>query len=117
VFSDRFLMEFQYAHIGNNFVLDHHEDELATVQPSINIQTGAQDRSSTAQKFVRPTNSFELTGTRSTSGLFGGDHALKFGVRYRQDRAISTSHRGGNIDARFNEVRRRARARPGHDLP
>lgn len=104
VFSDRFLMEFQYAHIGNNFVLDHHEDELATVQPLVNIQTGFQDRSSTAQKFVRPTNSFELTGTRSTSGLFGGDHALKFGVRYRQDRAISTSHRGGNIDARFNEV-------------
>ena len=104
VFSDRFLMEFQYAHIGNNFVLDHHEDALKTVQPLINIQTGFQDRSSTAQQFVRPTNSFDLTGTRSASGLFGGDHAIKFGVRYRQDRAISTAHRGGNIDARFNEV-------------
>ncbi len=104
IFSDRFLMEFQYAHIGNNFVLDHHEDSLATVQPLINIQTGFQDRSSTAQKFVRPTNSFDLTGTRSFSGFLGGDHALKFGVRYRQDRAISTSHRGGNADARFNEV-------------
>jgi hypothetical protein len=104
IFSDRFLLEAQYAHIGNNFVLDHHEDSLAAVQPAINIQTGAIDRSSTAQKFVRPTNSFDLTGTRSSSGFLGGDHALKFGVRYRQDRAISTAHRGGNVDARFNEV-------------
>lgn len=104
VFSDRFLMELQYAHIGNNFVLDHHSDELATVQPLINIQTGFQDRSSTAQKFVRPTNSFDLTGTKSASGFLGGDHAIKFGIRYRQDRAISTAHRGGNADARFNEV-------------
>ena len=53
---------------------------------------------------MRPTNSFDLTGTRSSSGFLGGDHAVKFGVRYRQDRAISTSRRGGNIDARFNEV-------------
>jgi hypothetical protein len=103
VFNDRFMMEFQYAHIGNNFVLDHHADELKTVQPLINIRTGFQDRSSTAQQFVRPTNSFELTGNRSASGFLGGDHAIKFGIRYRQDRAISTSHRGGNIDARFNE--------------
>jgi hypothetical protein len=104
IFSDRFMMEAQYAHVGNNFVLDHHEDALATVQPLVNIQTGFQDRSSTAQKFVRPTNSFEITGTRSSSGFLGGDHAIKFGVRYRQDRAVSTAHRGGNIDARFNEV-------------
>ncbi|MEO5762255.1 MAG: TonB-dependent receptor, partial [Vicinamibacteria bacterium] len=104
IFSDRFLMEFQYAHIGNNFVLDHHEDALKTVQPLINIQTGFQDRSSTSQQFVRPTNSFDLNGTRSSSGFLGGDHAVKFGLRYRQDRAISTAHRGGNIDTRFNEV-------------
>ena len=104
VFSDRFMLEVQYAHIGNNFVLDHHEDALAAVQPLINIQTGFQDRSSTAQKFVRPTNSFDISGTRSSSGFLGGDHAVKFGIRYRQDRAISTAHRGGNADARFNEV-------------
>jgi hypothetical protein len=104
IFSDRFMTEFQFAHVGNNFVLDHHTDDLATVQPLVDIQSGLQDRSSTAQKFVRPTNSFELTGTRSASGFLGGDHAIKFGVKYRQDRAISTAHRGGNIDARFNEV-------------
>jgi hypothetical protein len=104
IFSDRFLMEAQYAHIGNNFVLDFHKPELTTVQPLVDIQSGFTDRSSTAQQFVRPTNSFEITGTRSSSGFLGGDHAVKFGIRYRQDRAISTSHRGGNIDARFNEV-------------
>jgi len=33
VFSDRFMIEAQYAHIGNNFVLDFHEPGLANVQP------------------------------------------------------------------------------------
>lgn len=104
VFSDKFLMEIQYAHIGNNFVLDFHDPALAAVQPSAEIITGAFDRSFNASQFVRPTNSFDLTGTKSSSGFLGGDHAIKFGLRYRQDRAISTNHRGGNIEARWQDA-------------
>lgn len=101
VFSDRFMLEAQYAHVGNNFVLDFHEPALADVQPSFEITTSLWGRSFNASQFVRPANIFDLTGTRSTSGFLGADHALKFGVRYRQDRAISTNHRGGNMEARF----------------
>lgn len=101
IFSDRFAMELQYAHVGNNFVLDFHEDALKDVQPSFEITTSFWDRSLNASQFVRPTNSFDLTGTRTSSGFLGGDHAIKFGVRHRQDRAISTNHRGGNVEARF----------------
>jgi len=101
IFSDRFMMEAQYAHVGNNFVLDFHEPALADVQPSFEITTSLWGRSFNASQFVRPTNSFDVTGTRSTSGFLGGDHSIKFGLRYRQDRAISTNHRGGNVEARF----------------
>jgi hypothetical protein len=101
IFSDKFAMELQYAHVGNNFVLDFHEDALKDVQPSFEITTSFWDRSFNASQFVRPTNLFDLTGTRSASGFLGGDHAIKFGVRYRQDRAVSTNHRGGNVEARF----------------
>jgi len=104
VFSDKFLMEAQYAHVGNNFVLDFHDPSLASVQPSVEINSGAFDRSFNASDFVRPTNSFDLTGTKSSSGFLSADHAIKFGVRYRQDRAISTNHRGGNVEARWNDT-------------
>ena len=34
IFTDKFMMQLQYAHVGNNFVLDFHDDSLASVQPS-----------------------------------------------------------------------------------
>jgi hypothetical protein len=104
VFSDKFMMEAQYAHVGNNFVLDFHDPALSDVQPSNEIVTGAWDRSFNASQFVRPTNSFDLTGTKSSSGFLNADHAIKFGFRYRQDRAISTNHRGGNVEARWQDA-------------
>lgn len=104
VFSDKFMMEAQYAHVGNNFVLDFHEDSLKDVQPSFEIVSSAWDRSFNASQFVRPTNSFDLTGTKSSSGFLNADHAVKFGFRYRQDRAISTNHRGGNVEARWQDA-------------
>jgi hypothetical protein len=108
IFSDRFAMELQYAHVGNNFVLDFHEDSLRDVQPMQEVVSGLWARSFQASSFVRPTNLFDVTGTRTSSGFLGGDHAIKFGVRYRQDRAISQNHRGGNVEARFRS--------PGNDF-
>jgi len=45
VFSDRFLVDVQWAHVGNNFTLDFHEDSLATVQPRYETTTGVWGRS------------------------------------------------------------------------
>lgn len=101
IFSDRFAMELQYAHVGNNFVLDFHEDALKDVQPMQEVNSGLWGRSFQASSFVRPTDTFDLTGTRSSSGFLGGDHALKFGARYRSDQAVTLNHRGGNVEARF----------------
>ena len=104
IFSDRFAMELQYAHVGNNFVLDFHEDALKDVQPMQEVGTGLWARSFQASSFVRPTDTFDLTGTKSSSGFLGGDHAIKFGIRYRSDQAVTLNHRGGNVEARFRSA-------------
>jgi hypothetical protein len=61
VFSDRFMIEAQYAHIGNNFVLDFHEPGLANVQPLYDQNTLMWARSYLAQSLVRPTDSVDVT--------------------------------------------------------
>ena len=45
IFSDRFMMESSYSHVGNNFALTFHEDDLRDVQPAFEIATSAYARS------------------------------------------------------------------------
>jgi len=45
VLSDRTLVDIQYSHIGNNFILDYHDPSLATVQPYLIVSTGLNGRS------------------------------------------------------------------------
>jgi outer membrane receptor for Fe3+-dicitrate len=101
VFSDRFVMEVMYAHVGNNFQLGFQSPALRDVQPSFEITTAcgaapSRSRSSCA----RPTASTS-SGATSCRAL-GGDHSFKMGYRWRTARAESINHRGGNIVARFN---------------
>ncbi len=35
IFSDRFMVEGSYAHVGNNFALTFHDDDLRDVQPTL----------------------------------------------------------------------------------
>ncbi|MEI6666805.1 MAG: carboxypeptidase regulatory-like domain-containing protein [Acidobacteriota bacterium] len=104
IFTDRFMMELQYAHVGNNFVLDFHDPSLSTVQPSLDTTTSMNGRSSTASTYVRPTDSIDLTGNYFLTGFMGGDNAIKFGLKYRNDIAHSETHTGGNAIARFHDV-------------
>jgi hypothetical protein len=99
VFSDRFMMEYQYAHVGNNFTLDCHDPSLANVQASYDASTGIYGRSYLAQYIVRPTDSIDITGNYFLPGTFGGDHSFKFGVKYRNDEAFTQTHYGGNTQA------------------
>ena len=96
IFSDRFLLEAQYAHVGNNFVLDFHDPSLANVQASYDQNTGMYGRSYEGVTYVRPTDSIDVTGNYFAPGVLGGDHAFKFGVKYRDDEALSVTHYGGN---------------------
>ncbi len=101
IFSDRFLMELQYAHVGNNFVLDFHDDALAGVQPTYEnySPSGLYGRSFNRSIYVRPTDSIDLTANYFVPGFLGGDHSIKFGGKYRNDVAHSETHYGGNAVA------------------
>lgn len=101
VFSDRWLMDLQWAHNGNNFVLDFHDDSLADVQPRFETTTGAYSRSFQQSIFVRPTQSVDIVSNYFLPGALGGDHAIKGGFRWRTAHSTSVNHRGGNAYARF----------------
>jgi hypothetical protein len=102
IFSDRFLVDVQWAHLGNNFVLDFHEDGLADVQPTFIISTGVWGRSfQRSGPFIRPTHSVDVTTSYFLPSFGGGDHALKFGYRWRSAKEHSESHFGGNTVARY----------------
>jgi hypothetical protein len=99
IFGDRLVMEFQYAHVGNNFTLDFHDPSLATVQPSYNSSTGVYGRSYLGQYIVRPTDSLDVTGNYFLPGFLGGDNSFKFGFKVRNDEAFTQTHYGGNAYA------------------
>jgi hypothetical protein len=103
IFSDRWLVEAQWAHVGNNFILDFQSPELNDVQPSYEISTGVWGRSyQRSGPYIRPTNSFDLVTNYFLPGALGGDHQFKAGLRWRIAMAHSEVHRGGNTIARFS---------------
>ncbi len=107
IFSDKFMVEASYAHVGNNFALTFHDDSLRSVQPMLELTTNAWSRSYQEAVYVRPTDSVDVMGNYFLPGVFGGDHSIKFGFKYRNDIAHTESQWGGDAYAR---VRGRSRA-------
>ena len=103
VLSDRMLVDVMWAHLGNNFVLDFHEDSLRDVQARLETSTGIWGRSYQASTFLRPTNSLDVVSSYFLPATAGGDHSIKFGYRWRNAHSTSLNHRGGFIDARFTD--------------
>jgi hypothetical protein len=101
VFGDRLVIEGQYTHVGNNFVVTFQEASLRDVQPGYEYWTGAWSRSYAEDINVRPTDDVEVTARYLLPGAIGGDHALTFGVTYRNDRAYRETTFGGNAVAVF----------------
>src|SRR5262249_20693565 len=101
VVSDRLLIDLQYTHVGNNFVLDFHSPELSDVQPTLIIPTGLNGRSAAQSVFLRPNNSVTANGNYFVPGAIGGDHAFKFGGYWKDAYSSSYSHTGGYATVRF----------------
>jgi hypothetical protein len=101
VINDRMLVDVMWAHLGNNFVLDFHEDDLRDVQARQETTTGLWGRSFQASTFLRPTNSLDVVSSYFLPATAGGDHSFKFGYRWRSAHSTSLNHRGGFVDARF----------------
>ncbi|PYR71916.1 MAG: hypothetical protein DMF86_24950, partial [Acidobacteria bacterium] len=79
VVNDRLLLDVQYAHVGNNFILDFHDPALATVQPVLIVSSGLNMRSGGQSVFLRPVNSVNFNGNYFMPGVAGVDHAFRFG--------------------------------------
>jgi hypothetical protein len=101
VLSDRLLLDVQYAHVGNNFILGFQSPDLADVQPSLIVSTGLNGRSTTNSVNIRPVNSINVNSNYFLPGVMGGDHALKIGGYWRDANSFNSSHRGGFATARF----------------
>jgi hypothetical protein len=101
VLSDRLLLDVQWAHIANNFILDFHEDALKDVQRTFIISTQLNGRSGTQSVNIRPANSINVNMNYFVPATMGGDHAFKFGGYLRDNFSESPSTTGGHAIARF----------------
>jgi hypothetical protein len=110
IINDRWLVDLLWSHVGNNFILDFHEDGLDVVQRRLETTTGVWGESfQRSGPFIRPTHSFDATTSYFVPGKLGGDHALKAGFRWRSAKEHSESHIGGNTTKRYiNGVAREA---------
>ncbi|MFB3855314.1 MAG: carboxypeptidase regulatory-like domain-containing protein [Vicinamibacterales bacterium] len=101
IFSDRFMLEVSFAHVGNNFTLTFQDESLRSVQPTYEITNGMWGRSYYEDVYVRPTDSLDVIGSYFAPGWLGGDHAFKFGFKYRDDGAFRATMYGGDAIARL----------------
>ena len=104
VVSDRLLLDVQYAHVGNNFILDYHDPSLVDVQPLFIIAGSVNGRSTpdgSQSVNVRPTNQVSFNASYFAPGKFLGDHAFKVGAYYKNALAYTATHTPGNAVARF----------------
>jgi hypothetical protein len=107
VVSDRLLVDVQYAHVGNNFVLDYHTDDLKDVQPFFIIAGGINGRSTpdgSQSVNIRPTNQVTFNTNYFLPGKILGDHAFKFGGYWKDALSFNTTHTPGNAVARFPTI-------------
>jgi len=107
VASDRLLMDVQYAHVGNNFVLDYHDPSLIDVQPLFIIAGSINGRSTpdgSQSVNVRPTNQVTFNANYFMPGRILGDHALKVGAYYKNALSFGSTHTPGNAVARFPTI-------------
>ena len=102
VASNRLMLEAAYSYNNAGFVLDFHDDALATVQRLNYVdQGGLEMRSGTYSGNIRPTYEARMDGNYFLPSFLGGDHSTKFGVRYRATPYETISKSGGGATARI----------------
>jgi hypothetical protein len=111
VLSDRLLLDVQYAHVGNNFILNYHDPSYATtapvpgtfgVQPTFVIATGLNGRSTpdgSQSVNIRPVNSVTVNANYFAPGVMGADHSFKMGGYWRDNDGYNSTHTPGNAVA------------------
>ena len=102
VASDRLMVEGEYSYNNAGFLLNFHEDSLATVQRLLYVDLGnTLERSGSLSDNIRPTYESRLDGNYFLPSFLGGDHSTKFGVRWRSTPYETISKTGGGATARI----------------
>lgn len=100
VVSDRLLLDTSFGYVDGGFRLDFHKDDLADVQRVLETTSNALARSNQNSVNVRPQKELKLDGNYFLTNLVGGEHALKFGARWRDTPFDTGGHIGGFVTAR-----------------
>lgn len=102
IVSDRLAIDGKFTYSDSSFDLDFQSDDLAAVQPSLDLVTGLEGRSPTTATYnVRPTYETRADGNYFLPGLWKADHSTKFGVRYRSTPFSTLTITGGGAIARL----------------
>ena len=108
--SDRVVLAQTFEYHRAGFTLDFPDPATQnTLQPLLDASSGTFARAHDRYVTNRPTWEVKTDGSYFMSNRFGGDHALKFGFRYRDTPWTSFDHYGGNAIASINEIQ----VRPG----
>ncbi len=100
IFTDRWMLDVQFAYVGGGFILDFNQDSLSEVQPLFDINTSKWSRSSQLDEYDRPATSFDVTSNYFLPAKLGGDHAFSVGFKWRDTPQTYNYHFGGNAQAR-----------------
>jgi len=96
------LFEMQAAYVDVNIDFDFQSPDLGNVQRLQDIDTGRWSRSWIRSRQRRPTTELKFDGHAFVSGRVGGDHSLRFGLRYRDTPENGHRHIGGFATARLD---------------
>jgi hypothetical protein len=100
--NNRFLLDGQYSYYDAGFALDFHSDDLAAVQRLRYVdQNNLDDRSGTYSNNIRPQYEAKIEGNYFAANRLGGDHATKFGFRWRSTPYETISRSGGGAQVRI----------------
>ncbi len=101
--NSRWLLEMQLARVEQHINFDFNTPDLSDVQRLQDIGSGQWRRSWIRSEQRRQQTELKADAHAFLSGILGGDHSVKFGVRYRRTPESGTRHTGGFATARVDD--------------
>lgn len=94
--TDRLVLDTSASYIDGGFTLDFVAPELSAVQAQLDLATGLNSRSRFSDDNIRPQYAVQIDGNYFAPDRLDGDHALKFGWKWRSTPVERYVHRGGD---------------------
>jgi carboxypeptidase family protein len=106
VLSDKLVFDNGFNYTGGGFLLDFPDPARQwDLQPLLNDDTGGWSRASDRSvQGPRPNTEIKTDSSYFWSNLLGGDHQVKFGVRYKFWETGGGGHVGGNAVAVLDDI-------------